>query len=63
VGKPPPMSAFPTQAGSNVHRGPAAGARLLDLRRIVGPADYANPIEPNGPGGEKIAPSIRAMLA
>ena len=37
---------------------------VLDLRRICTAAsDYANPIEPSGPGGEKIAAAIADSLA
>lgn len=35
----------------------------LELRRIcTEPADYANPIEPSGPGGRKIADGVARML-
>lgn len=37
----------------------AAGATVLELRSICSsPADYANPIEPSGTGGRKIAKAI-----
>jgi hypothetical protein len=36
---------------------------VIDLRLICSePADYANPIEPSGPGGQKIARAIVASL-
>jgi hypothetical protein len=35
------------------------GADVIDLRLVcTDPADYANPIEPSGPGGSKIARAI-----
>jgi hypothetical protein len=35
------------------------GLRIIDLRLVcTEPADYANPIEPSGPGGLKIARAI-----
>jgi hypothetical protein len=37
--------------------------QVIDLRLICSePADYANPIEPSGPGGQKIARAIVASL-
>lgn len=37
---------------------------VIDLRLVCSePSDYANPIEPSGPGGAKIARAIVAMLA
>ena len=39
------------------------GVDVLELRSIcVDPADYANPIEPSGPGGRKIARGIAHMI-
>lgn len=36
---------------------------LIDLRLVCSdPADYANPIEPSGRGGQKIARAIAAAL-
>jgi hypothetical protein len=34
------------------------GLTAIDLRLVCEPADYANPIEPSGPGGLKIARAI-----
>lgn len=39
------------------------GLRAINLRLVcTGPADYANPIEPSGPGGRKIARAIARCL-
>lgn len=39
----------------------AVGARLIELRDVcTQPEDYANPIEPSGSGGKKIAEAIEA---
>jgi hypothetical protein len=39
------------------------GVPVLELRRVcTEPSDYANPIEPSGPGGAKIARAILAQL-
>jgi hypothetical protein len=39
------------------------GLRAIDLRLVcTEPADYANPIEPSGPGGRKIARAIARCL-
>ena len=39
------------------------GLRAIDLRLVcTDPADYANPIEPSGPGGRKIARAIARCL-
>lgn len=39
------------------------GFGLLELRRVcTGPDDYANPIEPSGRGGEKIAQAIAGWV-
>lgn len=41
----------------------ARGVDVIDLRAVVtAPSDYANPIEPSGPGGYKIACAIAAAL-
>lgn len=41
----------------------AVGADVLDLRAIcTQPSDYANPIEPSGSGGRKIAEAIASAL-
>lgn len=40
-----------------------AGFGIVELRQIcVGAADYANPIEPSGPGGRKIAAALLAHV-
>ena len=40
------------------------GLRLVDLRAVcTEPSDYANPIEPSGPGGLKIAKAIARALS
>ena len=40
------------------------GFRIIDLRAVCRePADYANPIEPSGRGGEKIARAIARVIA
>jgi hypothetical protein len=40
-----------------------AGVPVLELRRVcTEPSDYANPIEPSGPGGAKIARAILGRL-
>lgn len=41
----------------------ASGASILELRSICSsPQDYANPIEPSGPGGRKIAEAIATWV-
>ena len=41
----------------------ALGLPVIDLRLVCNePSDYANPIEPSGPGGRKIAEAIVASL-
>lgn len=42
----------------------ARGLPVIDLRLICNePADYANPIEPSGQGGDKIAAAIASLLS
>jgi hypothetical protein len=41
-----------------------AGVDVIDLRLVcTDPSDYANPIEPSGAGGKKIAAAIAAALS
>ena len=40
------------------------GAKVIEMRAVCcTPADYANPIEPSGAGGRKIAEAIQVTLA
>jgi hypothetical protein len=42
---------------------PARGVDVIDLRLVcTEPSDYANPIEPSGAGGRKIAAAIAAAI-